>query len=119
MTNYPAKSRCGMNAKLETFRAMIEAQTRQRYADEWKRDQARGMNYDLSVHEPQMVCTIKLGRKYANVDVGSSGRYMVELATGAIYGIKGYGVIHRGHYYGTLDTIADWDWSDYRAQAAA
>lgn len=61
------------------------------------------------------VTRIKVGRKYANVDVGHSGAYMVELATGAIYGIKGYGVIHRGHYYGTLDTINEWDWSEYRA----
>ncbi len=30
-------------------------------------------------------------------------------------GIKAYGVIHRGHRYGTLDTIHEWDWSDYRA----
>lgn len=112
-----------MSAKLEAFRAMVESQTRARYAAEWQRDQARGMNYDLSIHESQMACKIKPGRKYANVDVGTSGRYMIELATGAIYGIKGYGVIHRGHYYGTLDTIADYDWSDYRAvkreQAAA
>jgi len=40
---------------------------------------------------------------------------MVELSTWSIYGIKAYGVIHRGHYYGTLDTIADYDWSDYTA----
>ncbi len=104
-----------MNTKLETFRALLEEQTRQRYADDWKRDQARGMNYDLSVHERESICKIKLGRKYANVDVGSSGRYMVELATGAIYGIKGYGVINRGHYYGTLDTINNYDWRGYKA----
>ena len=47
---------------------------------------------------------------------------MVDLATGRIYGIKGYGVIHRGHQYGTLDTTERFDWSGYianpRAQAA-
>ena len=47
--------------------------------------------------------TVTPGRKYTRVDVGMSGRFMVENDTGAIYGIKAYGVIHRGHYYGTLD----------------
>ena len=41
---------------------------------------------------------------------------MVELSTGNIYGIKAYGVIHRGHFYGTLDTINDYDWSEYVAR---
>ena len=46
--------------------------------------------------------TVKAGPKYTRVDVGSSGRFMVENSTGQIYGIKAYGVIHRGHYFGTL-----------------
>ena len=56
-----------------------------------------------------------IGNKYARVDIGGSGRYMVELDTECIYGIKGYGVIHRGHSYGTLDTIDDYYWGRYRA----
>lgn len=115
-----------MNSKLEHFRATLEAATRARYTADWERDQARfkaghplGYNYPLSIHEPQIVCSIKMGRKYANVDRGTSGCYMVELDTGAIYGIKGYGVIHRGHSYGTLDTLADWDWSGYQARKVA
>ena len=59
--------------------------------------------------------TVKIGRKYANIDIGNSGRYMVELATGNIYGIKGYGVIHRGWKFGSLATIHDWFWGEYRA----
>ena len=104
-----------METKLEAFRALLEADTRRRYQQDRERDQKRGNDWPLSVHEPQMVCCIKMGRKYANVDVGSSGRYMVELSTGAIYGIKGYGVIHRGHYYGTLDTVNDYEWGEYTA----
>ena len=104
-----------MNDKLEQFRAHLES------------EQLRGLiaqNYDPKLHG--YAVQVKIGRKYANVDTGGpswSGRYMVELSTGAIYGIKAYGVIHRGHYYGTLDTIADYDWSGYkafkRAQVAA
>ena len=64
-------------------------------------------------------CTVsvKMGSKFARVDVGSSGKYMVDLETGDLYGIKAYGVVHRGHRYGTLDTIQEWDWSGYCATA--
>jgi len=57
---------------------------------------------------------IKLGKKYDKIDIGSSGKLMVERETGEIYGIKAYGVIHRGHFFGTLDTIDDWYWGEYR-----
>lgn len=54
--------------------------------------------------------------KYVNIDripavtpagggawVAGSGLFMVEKSTGRVYGIKGYGVVYRGHTYGTLD----------------
>lgn len=53
------------------------------------------------------------GKKYAKVNIGSSGRYMVEMTTGNIFGIKGYGQVHKGHFYGTLDTTHEWTWGDY------
>lgn len=59
--------------------------------------------------------SIKPGRKYTKVDIGPSGAYMIVNATGEIFGIKAYGAIHKGHYYGTLDTIAEWNWGEYRA----
>ena len=62
--------------------------------------------------------TIKPGKKYTKIDVGGSGKYMVVNATGEIFGIKAYGVIHRGHQYGTLDTATEWDWSGYVARRA-
>jgi len=62
--------------------------------------------------------SIKIGKKFARVDVGSSGKYMVDLQTGEIFGIKAYGVVHRGHRFGTLDTIRDWYWGRYRAISA-
>ena len=72
-------------------------------ADKWPIHQA---NYTAHVH---------MGKKFDRVDVGGSGKYMVDMETGVIYGVKGYGVAHRGHVFGTLDTIADWIWSGYRA----
>lgn len=97
-----------MTDKLEALRATLESQQRARY-------QAEGMPENLLEHSTYKA-SVKMGRKYANIDFGGSGKYMVELATGAIYGIKAYGVIHRGHYYGTLDTIGEYDWSGYTAR---
>ena len=93
-----------LTAKLEAFRAHLQAETVRGYIEQ---------GYDPANHPHD--CTFKVGRKYANVDRGRSGVYMVELATGEIFGIKGYGVIHKGHRYGTLDTINEWDWSGYTA----
>ncbi len=76
----------------------------------------------LRLHAEDMACaanvgnaitSIKPGKKYTKVDIGGSGRYMVVNETGEIFGVKAYGVIHRGHPYGTLDTIDDWDWGGY------
>lgn len=57
------------------------------------------------------------GPKYTKVNWGPehniSGHLMIENATGVIYGIKGYGKVHKGHIYGTLDTVTDWYWGDY------
>lgn len=102
-----------MTDKLEAFRALVEAHTKARFTAEWERDDRR---YPLEVHASAWPCKVKMGRKYANVDVGQSGKYMVVLQTGEIFGIKAYGVIHRGHFYGTLDTINDYDWSGYTAR---
>lgn len=69
----------------------------------------------LDFPAPAYRASVHFGPKYARVDFDSSGAYMVVNATGEIFGIKGYGVIHRGHQYGTLDTLDAWDWSGYRA----
>jgi len=67
----------------------------------------------LALHAHNYAVSVKIGKKFARVDVGGSGHLMVELETGAIFGIKAYGVVHRGHQYGTLDTINDWYWGEY------
>ena len=92
--------------KLETFRAVLEAAQIQGL-------KTMGITYAGS--EQSVACTIKLGARYARVDVGHSGKYMIPLDTEEIFGIKGYGVIHRGYRFGTLDTTSEYDWSGYRA----
>ena len=61
----------------------------------------------------------KTGKKYVKIDVGPSGKYMIEISTEKIFGIKAYGVIHRGHCYGTLDEINQWFWGNYTATKLA
>lgn len=55
------------------------------------------------------------GRKYTKIDMSGFGRYMVVNETGEIFGIKAYGVIHRGHFYGTLDTVDQYYWGSNTA----
>lgn len=69
----------------------------------------------LDVHRPAWQVRVIPGRKFTKIDVGSSGKYMVDNGTGEIFGVKAYGVIHHGHRYGTLDTIDQWQWGDYKA----
>lgn len=40
---------------------------------------------------PAPVTVARVGRKFAHVNVGTSGAWMVEVATGEIYNIQGYG----------------------------
>ena len=94
--------------QLEKFRATLEAAQNKELAR-------------LYPSLPPPSVRVKTRAKYACVDIGSngggwSGKYMVVLATGEIFGIKAYGVIHRGHPYGTVDTIHEWDWSGYEAR---
>ena len=56
--------------------------------------------------------TLKPGKKYTKIDVGTSGKFMID-KNGGIFGIKGYGVINKKKQYGTLDTINEWNWGGY------
>jgi len=99
-----------INTKIRVFADVLEAALRNRYLQ----------NYPDLSSTVDDVCKVTIwpGRKFTRVDVGGinhCGRYMVDNVTGIIYGIKAYGVVHRGRTYGTLDTIDDWDWSGYRA----
>jgi hypothetical protein len=53
------------------------------------------------------------GTKYTKINIGPSGHLMIDKSTETIYGIKGYGQIHKGHVYGTLDTINQFYWGTY------
>ena len=91
--------------KLQRFAHLLQTSRRERYMRRGNSPQF--IDKECAVH-------VRPGKKYTKVDVGSSGVYMVDLE-GNIFGIKAYGVIHRGHYYGTLDTVDQWNWGGYRA----
>ena len=92
---------------IQAFAERLENEQRARMAREYP-------NIDLSGAE-RYRAAVHVGPKYTRVDFDRSGKYMVVNATGEIFGIKAYGVIHRGHAYGTLDTIDAWDWGGYAA----
>lgn len=96
-------------ATIEQLAERILNETR----DRLKRDHPTSDQWEWEVVQ------VKPGKVYTKIDVGPphniSGKYMVENATGIIYGIKGYGKVHKGHRYGTLDTIDQWYWGGYAA----
>lgn len=57
----------------------------------------------------------KIKKKYTYIDVGQGGKYLIN-NNNEIFGIKAYGVINTSRFYGTLDTIDDYYWGDYRAR---
>ena len=93
-----------MEEKLKRFAKVIERQTKESLQRKF------GLTYPG--WEKDAKVTIKPGKKYIKVDVGTSGKFMVDM-DGNIFGIKGYGVVHKGHCYGTLETIEQYFWGDY------
>jgi hypothetical protein len=94
---------------IEELAALILAQTREVL-------RAKGYLTQIDVERTE----VRPGPKYTKIDRGPghsmSGFLMIENATGDIWGIKGYGVVHRGHHYGTLDTAGDWYWGNYHPE---
>lgn len=98
-----------MTTTIDQFAAVLEAAQRREYRKQYPRTPDPVIDRACAVH-------VTRTKKYTRVDVGDSGKYMVVNETGEIYGIKGYGVIHRGHRYGTLDTVERFDWGGYVAR---
>lgn len=93
-----------MMDKVRRFAEVLEEQQKERLYKE---------KLDCAANLHNCKTRVVDGQKYIKVDVGTSGKYMIEKSSGIIFGIKAYGVIHRGHQYGTLGTIGDWDWGGY------
>lgn len=103
---YEEKTESTRDQKIEALRSLMTAQTKDFYIKE----------YGSAVpHLKQCEARIKPGKKYTKIDRGTSGVYMID-GEGNIFGIKAYGVIHRGYHFGTLDTIHQYNWGGYRAR---
>lgn len=90
-------------AALWRFAERVQAGERERLVSQFGAYNARGGMPTLDLHFAAWFVTLpEPGRKYQNVDVGTSGRYMVDRETGRIYGIKGYGRVHKGRVYGAI-----------------
>lgn len=92
--------------KIEQLATLIEEQSKERYLKKYGR---------TDVHLKACITSVKLGNKYTKIDRGGSGYLMID-NEGNIFGIKAYGVIHKGHNYGTLDTIEEYNWGGYTAK---
>lgn len=93
--------------RIEALAALISEETKARMAAKYSQWQA-----------DEVKITVKPGRVYTKIDRSNSGMLMVENATGNIYGIKGYGQVHKGHQYGTLDEIGLYYWGEYYPREA-
>ena len=91
------------NEKIQQFAYLLEEQQIERLHKDHLACNANLINAKVS---------IRPGKKYVKVDVGSSGKFMID-QEGNIFGIKAYGVIHRGHHYGTLETTDSFYWGEY------
>jgi hypothetical protein len=93
-------------AKVQALADLILEQSRKRIAAQHSQWQADAEKVE-----------VKPGPKYTKIDRGPqhnmSGMLMIENATGEVYGIKGYGKVHKGHHYGNLDTTGQWYWGEY------
>jgi len=94
-----------MEQKIKDFAKLLELQQ----LEELKRN-----NLTCPANISNCKVYIKPGKKYTKVNVGYSGKYMVD-SEGNIFGIKAYGQIHKGKHYGTLDTTQDYYWGKYVA----
>jgi len=98
-----------MDEKIKTFADLLENQQIECL-------KKKGLGCQCNIDNAKV--KVKEGKKYIKIDVGSSGKYMID-AEGNIFGIKAYGVIHKGHIFGNLDTINNWYWGDYKAYKLA
>ena len=91
---------------IDQLAALVLEQTRERLAR---------LGYHSQIDGEQV--QVRPGKKYTKIDRGPghnmSGFLMIDNESGEIFGIKGYGVVHKGHHYGTLATADQWYWGEY------
>ena len=108
-----------MTQKLEAFRALLEKQLNERGArvlpDLHKSSVANGYPgwYRVQVKPLQKYIRVSVlnGKEHSQETV----RYFVDMENGDVYGAESWRKPNFKRKYGNLDTITEWDWSDYYA----
>lgn len=67
---------------------------------------AQGMTNLMLTFDTQEQKHAHIGAKYVRLDVGGSGAWMLEIATGLIYNIKGYGKVDKKKIAGNINDPA-------------
>lgn len=105
----------------DEFKAKVQALANLIRVETFERLKADCLRHVGHISDSHLVCfaqnsevKVHYGKSYVRVDLDSSGKYMIDF-DGNIFGIKGYGVIHRGHQFGTLDTINQFNWGYSKA----
>lgn len=62
---------------------------------------------NLDYDSEPYVKTAKNRNKYIALDEGTSGRFLLDKATGLVWGIKAYGVRHSGKLAGHIDELIE------------
>jgi hypothetical protein len=81
--------------------------------EQQKKERLKRLKMDCQVNIDNCKINLVDGKKYIKLDVGRSGFVMIDKLTEDIFGIKAYGVIHKGHHYGDLSSISSWYWGEY------
>jgi hypothetical protein len=116
VTNKQIEKTADFQASVGTFAMKLQAAQERGYLGNMCGDIPRER---FTAYQEDLLCAAtrvseKYGKYFVRVDLDRSGRYMVD-ADGNIFGIKAYGVVNLGRQYGTLDTIAKYDWTGHHA----
>ena len=100
------------NDKLEQFRTVFETQHNERLARLYSNLDSESIGVEMGYKFDKVFVVRNTGADATQ----RMGRYMVESRTGNIYGIKSWTQVNKRRWYGTLDTIDQYDWSDFYAR---
>ena len=90
--------------KLEQFRALFENHHNVRRSRLYSDKPSESVNVEIGYKFDKVFLTHSDGSK--------SGRYMVEHRTQDIYGIKSWTQVNKRRWFGQLDTVSQYDWSE-------
>lgn len=86
------------------FAKMLQRKVKKHYIDdslEYGHDKATAER----IHKHSWIVSVKPGSKYIKIDVGGSGKFMLDKTNGHLYFIKGYGKVDKRKDFGEIGSI--------------